>query len=40
MLADELQRARKEYKALIAENKKATPVWKQLISSIFPGKQH
>ena len=35
MLADELQRARKEYKALIAENKKATPVWKQLISSIF-----
>ncbi|MBV4245166.1 coiled-coil domain-containing protein [Parabacteroides johnsonii] len=35
MLADEIQRARKEYKSLIAENKKATPVWKQLISSIF-----
>lgn len=35
MLADELKRAKDEYKALIAEGKTATPVWKQLVSSIF-----
>lgn len=35
MLADELQKARKEFKALKAEGKSATPVWKQLASSLF-----
>ncbi len=35
MLADELKRARTEYKNLIAEGKNATPVWKQLVSSLF-----
>lgn len=35
MLADEIKRARTEYKSLIAEGKNATPVWKQLVSSLF-----
>lgn len=35
ILADELKRARVEYKNLIAEGKNATPVWKQLVSSLF-----
>lgn len=35
MLADELQRARKEYKALKAEGQAAVPVWKQIASSLF-----
>lgn len=35
MLADELQKARKEFKALKAEGKSATPVWKQFASSLF-----
>lgn len=34
MLADEIAKAKKEYKALIVEGKSATPVWKQLISSL------
>lgn len=35
ILADELTRARKEYQALIQTGQKGTPVWKQVISSIF-----
>ena len=35
MLADELQKSRKEFKALKAEGKAATPVWKQFASSLF-----
>lgn len=35
MLADEIKRARTEYKSLMAEGKNATPVWKQLVSSLF-----
>lgn len=35
ILADELSRARKEYQALIQTGQKGTPVWKQIISSIF-----
>lgn len=35
MLVDELQKARKEFKALKAESKSATPVWKQFASSLF-----
>lgn len=35
MLVDELQKARKEYKELKAEGKAATPVWRQLLSSLF-----
>lgn len=35
MLADEISRAKKEYKALIAEGKNATPVWRQFASSLF-----
>lgn len=35
MLADELQKARKEFKALKAEGKAAIPVWKQFASSLF-----
>ena len=35
MLADELQKSRKEFKALKAEGKAATPVWKQFTSSLF-----
>lgn len=35
MLADELQKAKKEFKALKAEGKDATPVWKQFASSLF-----
>lgn len=34
IFTDELARARKEYQMLTAEGKKATPVWKQLFSSI------
>ena len=35
MFTDELSRARKEYDMLRASNQKATPVWKQLLSSLF-----
>lgn len=35
IFADELSRARKEYDALIAAGRKGTPVWKQMLSSIF-----
>ena len=35
MLTDELARAKKEYKDLTAQRKKATPVWKQVVSSLF-----
>lgn len=35
MLADELKRAKTEYKAFVAEGKAATPVWKQVLSSLF-----
>lgn len=35
ILADELKRAKNEYKSLVAQGQKATPVWKQAISSIF-----
>lgn len=35
MLADELQKARQEFKALKTEGKAATPVWKQFASSLF-----
>lgn len=35
ILADEIKRAREEYKLLIAQGQKATPVWKQVVSSIF-----
>lgn len=35
ILADELKRAKDEYKSLVAQGQKATPVWKQAISSIF-----
>lgn len=34
MLADEIKRARVEYKALLAEGIKGVPVWKQLIKSV------
>lgn len=35
MLTDEIRKARVEYNALVAEGKNATPVWKQLLSSLF-----
>lgn len=35
IFADELARARKEYDALMASGKKGTPVWKQVLSSLF-----
>lgn len=35
ILADELKRARNEFNALKAEGKAATPVWKQVASSLF-----
>ena len=35
MLADEIKKARIEFNALSAAGQKATPVWKQVISSIF-----
>lgn len=35
ILSDELTRARKEYQGLVQAGQKATPVWKQIISSIF-----
>lgn len=35
IFADELSRARKEYDALIAARQEGTPVWKQMLSSIF-----
>ena len=35
IFADELSRARKEYAELTATGQKGTPVWKQLLSSIF-----
>lgn len=35
VFTDELARARKEYDALVASGKKGTPVWKQVLSSLF-----
>lgn len=35
ILSDELRKAKASYAALIAEGKQATPVWKQVLSSIF-----
>ena len=35
IFTDELARARKEYEALTASGQKATPVWKQVLSSLF-----
>lgn len=35
VFTDELARARKEYDALTASGQKATPVWKQVLSSLF-----
>ena len=35
IFTDELARARKEYDALTASGQKATPVWKQVLSSLF-----
>ena len=35
ILADEIKRAKNEFKALKAEGKSATPVWKQVVSSLF-----
>ena len=35
IFTDELARARKEYDALIKTGNKATPVWKQILSSLF-----
>ena len=35
ILADEIQRAIAKYKAAVAEGKAATPVWKQIVKSIF-----
>lgn len=35
ILADEIKRAKDEYKSLVAQGQKATPVWKQIVSSLF-----
>ena len=35
ILADDIRRAIAEYKAAVAEGKAATPVWKQIVKSIF-----
>lgn len=35
VFTDELARARREYEALTASGQKATPVWKQVLSSLF-----
>ena len=35
IFTDELARARKEYDALIKKGQQATPVWKQVLSSLF-----
>lgn len=35
IFTDELARARKEYDALIKKGQQATPVWKQILSSLF-----
>lgn len=35
MLTDELARAKKEYRELTAQGQKATPVWKQVVSSVL-----
>lgn len=35
VFTDELARARKEYDALVASGQKGTPVWKQVLSSLF-----
>lgn len=35
VFTDELARARQEYEALTASGQKATPVWKQVLSSLF-----
>ena len=35
VFTDELARARKEYESLTASGQKATPVWKQVLSSLF-----
>ena len=34
-LADEIKRASREYKAMVAQGQKATPVWKQVVSSLI-----
>lgn len=35
IVTDEIKKAKESYKALVAEGKAATPVWKQVVSSIF-----
>lgn len=35
ILSDEIKRAKDEYKALIAQGQKGTPIWRQVISSLF-----
>ncbi|MDO4158875.1 MAG: viral A-type inclusion protein [Prevotellaceae bacterium] len=35
IFADEVKRARTEYQALVAAGQKGTPVWKQILSSLF-----
>ena len=35
MFTDEVARARKEYDSLVASGKDGTPVWKQIVSSLF-----
>ena len=39
IFTDELARARKEYDELQKSGKKGTPVWKQVLSSLFPGRR-
>ncbi len=39
MFTDALASARKEYEALTAAGKKATPVWKQVLSPCSPGRR-
>lgn len=40
VFTDELARARKEYDELRKSGQKGTPVWKQVLSSLFPGRRH
>lgn len=40
IFTDELARARKEYDELRKSGQKGTPVWKQVLSSLFPGRRH
>ena len=39
ILADNIQKARAEYAALVALGQKATPVWKQMLSLSCPGRR-